>query len=87
MASLDAARRELAVKRTGDDGESLPSGAVCTGGTEKIPGVRVLDGTGTGTPAMFDKDMTRLVFSAIDLGITGYRLGNCFMNVSGSALN
>lgn len=75
MASLDAARRELAVNGREMMEKACRLALYAQEELKKIPGVRVLDGTGTGTPAMFDKDMTRLVFSAIDPGITGYRLG------------
>ena len=77
MASLDAARRELAVNGREMMEKACRLALYAQEELKKIPGVRVLDGTGTGTPAMFDKDMTRLVFSAIDLGITGYRLVLC----------
>ena len=75
MASLDAARRELAVNGTAMMEKALRLARQAQEGLEKIPGVRVLDDQAAGVPAMFDKDATRLVFSASDAGISGYRLG------------
>lgn len=75
MASLDAARRELAV-----NGYRMMEKAISLAGKaeeslKQIPGIRVLGTETRGSHAMFDKDCTRLVFSAADLGISGYRLG------------
>lgn len=75
MASLDAARRELALHGEAMMEKALHLAALAREGLRTIPGVRVLDDEKKGIPAMFGKDETRLVFSAWDAGIPGYRLG------------
>ena len=75
MASLDAARRELAVHGTDMMEKAVRLAGQAGEKLRNIPGVRVLDNGKQSLPAMFDKDVTRLVFSASDAGISGYRLG------------
>lgn len=74
MASLDAARQELALhgremmERAADLADSA---------REKlagIPGIQVLGKEMEHTDAIYEIDPTRLVFSARELGISGYRM-------------
>lgn len=74
MASLDAARQEMAV-----NGRVRMERAVSLAGEArarlgKIPGIQVLGKEREGTDAVFRLDPTRLVFSARELGISGFRL-------------
>lgn len=75
MASLDAARRELAVNGHEMMEKAVELSRMAARGLKEIPGVRVLEEPEKKNPAVFGKDCTRLVFSASDLGISGYRLG------------
>lgn len=75
MASLDAARRELAVNGHSMMEKAISLAAMAEKGLKKIPGIRVLEEEKDASAAMFGKDCTRLVFSAAELGISGYRLG------------
>lgn len=75
MASLDAARRELAVNGHSMMEKAISLAAMAEKGLKKIPGIRVLEEEKDASAAMFGKDCTRLVFSAAELGISGYHLG------------
>lgn len=74
MASLDGARRELALH-----GREMMERAAALAGEARdaigrIPGMRVLTEAEQGQPSIFQIDPTRLVFSARELGLGGYRL-------------
>ena len=75
MASLDAARRELAVNGREMMEKAVTLAHEAAEQLKQIPGIRVLEKTQEKSPALFQKDMTRLVFSASEIGISGYRLG------------
>lgn len=74
MASLDGARQELALHGA----EMMERAAKLAGEARtaigRISGMRVLTEAEQGQPAVFQLDPTRLVFSARELGIGGYRL-------------
>ncbi|MDD3279460.1 MAG: aminotransferase class I/II-fold pyridoxal phosphate-dependent enzyme [Lachnospiraceae bacterium] len=74
MASLDAARQELAVH-----GQEMMKKAICLSvearqKLSRIPGIQVLERPAQAKREIYDLDLTRVVFSARELQITGYRL-------------
>ncbi len=82
MASLDAARQELA--QHGDEmmGRALALSDLARRQLQSIPGIQVLQRSGNNS-AIFDLDPLRLVFSARELHISGYRMQRLLYEESG----
>ena len=74
MASLDAARRGMALHGKERMERALELGQRARQELAKIKGIEVLGTEMEGTCGVWKIDLTRLVFSARELGISGYDL-------------
>ncbi len=81
--SLDAARRQIAVRGTEVLGETLEAIAETRAEIEKIPGLAVLDESLIGRPGVAALDPLRLSVDVRGTGSTGYRLANIAFYSSG----
>ncbi len=74
MTSLDCARYELAMHGEEMMEQALAMAEYARKNIQKIEGFRCVDGSAAGQAAIAGVDMTRLVISARDLGLTGFAL-------------
>lgn len=74
MASLDAARYELALHGEEMTDHALSLAKRLRGQLVKIPGIRVLTKDGKCRKDVYDLDITRVTFSAKEMGIDGFAL-------------
>lgn len=83
MASLDAARQELALHGKDMMERAVFLAQMARKGLAAISGIQVLEKGLTDANSIFDLDSTRVVFSARELGISGYRLQELLYEQSG----
>jgi arginine decarboxylase len=81
--SLDAARRQAAVRGEDVLGETLEAIAKTRAEIEQIPGLAVLDESMIGRPGVAGLDPLRLTVDVRGTGSTGYRLANIAFYSSG----
>ncbi len=74
MASLDAARRQLALEGERLWGEAVSLAEDARRRLNRISGVRVFGRERVGRPGLFDLDVTRLTVEVTGLGVTGFEL-------------
>lgn len=79
MSSIDAARFELAQNGENMIKEVLQLTVYIKKEVEKIPGIQYMDESIVGHHAVSELDSTRLTISAIQLGISGFKLKNLLM--------
>lgn len=72
MASLDAARRQMALHGEALLGRTIELAEEGRRRIAAIPGVRVFGRERRGQPALFDLDVTKLTINVTGLGITGF---------------
>lgn len=83
MASLDAAREELALHGREMMDKGIDLAQTARRELKKLTGIQVLEKPSISDSSIYDLDITRLVFSARELGISGYRLQELLYNQSG----
>ena len=83
MASLDAARQELALHGKDMMERAVFLAQIAREGLAAISGIQVLEKGLADANSIFDLDPTRVVFSARELGIGGYRLQELLYEQSG----
>ncbi|RMH76135.1 MAG: aminotransferase class I/II-fold pyridoxal phosphate-dependent enzyme [Cyanobacteria bacterium J007] len=72
LASLDAARRQMALDGEALMEETLKLGRSAQAQIAAIPGLRVLDGPSAPTSGFTARDRTRIVVNVSELGLSGY---------------
>lgn len=83
MASLDAARQELALHGSEMMERALELAELARMRLKRIPGIQVLDREGVSKRVVHQLDPLRLVISARELGIGGYRMQELLYEQSG----
>jgi arginine decarboxylase len=74
MASLDAARRQLAVHGQALLGRTMAAGDVARAAIDAVPGVRVIGDEFVGRPGVVAWDPMRIVIDVRGTGCTGYEV-------------